>query len=103
MSRSKLILAAFAVSLSLAVVASARAEIFSTTDTPIGKWDRQPKLTSLPSLIRQSIHATLIDLNFPDAFQLLELGVAKTGSGPLLGSTAVSGELPVCGFHRGFV
>jgi len=91
MSRSNLILAAFAASLSLAVAASAHAEIFSTTDTLSGTGIGSK--TYVFTITDPAIYtATLIDLDFPDTFQLLELGVAKTGSGPLLGSTAAPGS-----------
>ena len=93
MSRSKLILAAFAVSLSVAVVASARAEIFSFSKTDTLSGSGLGSKTYVLNITDPAIYtATLIDLGFPDTFQLLELGVAKTGSGPLLGSTAVPGS-----------
>ena len=91
MSRSKLVLAAFAVSLSLAFVASSRAEIFSTTDSLSGS-GVGTKAYVFTITDPATYTATLIDLDFPDAFQLLKLGVAKTGSGPLLGSTAAPGS-----------
>jgi hypothetical protein len=88
MSCSKL-LVAFAAACTIA--GSARADVFSITDSLSGS--SVTSKTYAFTITDPAIYmATLADVDFPAPFQLLELGVVKTGSGPLLGSTDQPGS-----------
>jgi hypothetical protein len=86
------LLVAFAAAFSIA--SSARADVFSITDSISGS--SVATRTYAFTITDPAIYdATLLDLGgpqFPAPFQLLELGVAKTGSGPVLGFTTAPGS-----------
>jgi hypothetical protein len=115
MSRSKLFLAALAAS--LALITPARADVLHSTDRLYGndhedsfihRCGQSDDVFNITDSISGSsvvtktyaftitdpaiYMATLTDVDFPAPFQLLELGVVKTGSGPLLGSIDHAGS-----------
>jgi hypothetical protein len=90
MSCSKFLVAFVA---AFAIASSARADVFSITDSISGS-SVATKTYAFTITDPAIYNATLLDLGnteFPLAFQMLELGVVKTGSSPVLGFTTEPG------------